>query len=197
MGAEDRFASHLHACTFCSFPAVASSGFDQFTFEFGQPTQHRQHQPSPWSCRVRPGVGQGFKQASLVSDLFNRGQQIDRGPSQTIQPRHNDHGPRLQRIKEPLQLGPVAFSPADLLTVNFRTIGLPQLFELRLQGLALSGHPCIANVHGTNLTRNYGTFKPLISLNLVCVSELRIETHFAMRVGTPHFCGGRMSQVCL
>ena len=43
----------------------------------------------------------------------------------------NDHGPRLQRLKEPLQLGPVAFSPADLLTVNFRTIGLPQLFELR------------------------------------------------------------------
>jgi hypothetical protein len=34
-----------------------------------------------------------------------------------------------------------AFSPTDLLTVNFRTIGLPQLFELRLQGV---GAPHIA-----------------------------------------------------
>jgi hypothetical protein len=40
--------------------------------------------------------------------------------------------------------------------------GLPKLFELRLQGLALCGHPCISNVHGTNLTGNYGTFKLLI-----------------------------------
>ena len=40
--------------------------------------------------------------------------------------------------------------------------GFTAVEAAELQGLALCGHPCIANVHGTNLTRNYGTFKPLI-----------------------------------
>jgi hypothetical protein len=39
--------------------------------------------------------------------------------------------------------------------------------------LAVRGHPRIADVHGTNLTANYDTVKPLILLRLLCVSELR------------------------
>src|SRR5262249_52958373 len=49
MGAEDRLASHLHASMFCSFPSLASSGFDQFSFKFRQA-------PNTVSISLPPGV---------------------------------------------------------------------------------------------------------------------------------------------
>jgi predicted ATPase len=50
MGAQDRLASHLHAGTFGTFPPLASSDFDQFSFKLGKSAQHRQHQSSGWGC---------------------------------------------------------------------------------------------------------------------------------------------------
>ena len=157
MRREQWLPTHSDAGTFRSFTAFRGPRLDQLSFEFRKTTQDCKHQPSGWRCRVRPWVCQGFEQATTVSNLLHYGQQVDCRPPKPVQPCHDHHGPRLQCLKEPLQLGPVAFSPTDLLTVNFRTTGLPQLFELRLQGLALCGHPSITNVHGTNLTRNYDT----------------------------------------
>jgi hypothetical protein len=79
MGAEDRLASHLHAGTFGTFPPLASSDFDQFSFKLGKATQHRQHQSSGWGGCVCPRFGERLEQTVLVGDLLHRGQKIDGG----------------------------------------------------------------------------------------------------------------------
>jgi hypothetical protein len=172
MRREQWFPSHFDPGTFGSFTAFRGPHFDQLSLEFREATQDCKHQPSGCRGGVGPRVRQRFEQATTVGNLPHDGQQVDCRPPKPVQPCNDHHGSRLQRLKKPLQLGPVAFSAANLLTVNFRTICLPQLFELRLQGLALCGYPRVPNVHGTDLTRNYGTFKPLILLDLTCVSKL-------------------------
>jgi hypothetical protein len=107
MGAEDRFASHLHAGTFGTFPSLASSDFDQFSFKFGKSTQHRQHQSSGSGGCVRPGFGERFEQTFLVGDLLYRCQKIDSWSRQPIQPGDNDD--TLERVdnSQPVQIVPL------------------------------------------------------------------------------------------
>ena len=132
MRREQWLPPHFDAGTFRSFTAFRGPRLDQLPLEFSKTAQDRKHQPSGCRRGVGPRVCQRFEQTTTVSNLLHYGQQVDCRPSKPVQACHDHYGPRLQRLKEPLQLGPVTFSPADLLTVNLRAPTPPQLFELRL-----------------------------------------------------------------
>jgi hypothetical protein len=46
---------------FGSFPSLASSDFDQFSFKFGKCTQYRQHQSSCWGGCACPRFSERFE----------------------------------------------------------------------------------------------------------------------------------------
>jgi hypothetical protein len=110
MRREQWFPPHFDPRTFGSFTSFRRPGLDQLSFEFSKTAQHGKHQPSGWRCGIRPRVCQGFEEATTVSNMLHDGQQVDCRPPKPVQPCHDHHGPRLQRLEEPLQLGPVAFS---------------------------------------------------------------------------------------
>jgi CRISPR associated protein len=81
--------AHTDAASLGSLAAFGCSGLDQFSLEFREAAQNRQHQPTGGRRGIGPTLGQRDKQRFVVSDGFEDHQQINGGPCQSIQP--GDH----------------------------------------------------------------------------------------------------------
>jgi hypothetical protein len=58
MRSELRLSAELHSARLRSLAAFASAGLDELALKLCQPSEDSQHQPSMWSGRIAPLIGQ-------------------------------------------------------------------------------------------------------------------------------------------
>src|SRR5262249_52783876 len=76
MGSERLRTSKTRAAGFGALPAVVCTGSDQFTLEFGQAAEHRDHQLAVRRGGIRPGVMKRTEAGTGLADRIDDVEQV-------------------------------------------------------------------------------------------------------------------------
>ena len=140
-GGHLRWPTKSHATGFCPCPALVRPSLDQMALECRQPGQNRNHQLAVRRGRIRPWVAQRFELGADLGHPPLDGQQIESRPCQPIEPCHDQHITRTDRLQELSEFNSIRLRPGHLLAIDARAPGRFQPADLPVVILAIGRDP--------------------------------------------------------
>jgi hypothetical protein len=166
-----RLAAEFHATRHGAGAAFARPCTDQLALEFGEASEHGEHEAAVRRRGVCPCVAERAKASLLACNRREGVEKVACRARQAVETRHHEHVACVEPVEDTAELAAVGLGSTCHLAEHLLGPGSPKLGHLSGGALTVGRDSCIAVNHGAILHQNYAPEKPFLFSGLVLVRK--------------------------